>query len=344
MTGGGDAPGLNAAIRAVVLRSAALGHEVVGLTDGWAALLDGGRSRPLTAVDVAGIIGEGGTMLGTTRTDPRKDEATRASVLGNIKRLGLDALVAIGGNDTLSVASWLAEQGLRVVGVPKTVDNDLSETEYCIGFDTAVTVVADALDRLRTTASAHHRAVVVEAMGRDTGWVAAYGGLAGAADLILVPEIPVTGDEVIEWIKRRRASGDPDILIVVSEAVEIAGIEAQTASDRDAFGHVRLDQRAIGAIVARHIEQHAEIEARVVVLGHLQRGGSPTAVDRLWATRFGKTAAELVHEGRSGVLPVARGGRIEVASLSSASSATRALPPDIIELLKIYAGVSAPRK
>jgi len=221
------------------------------------------------------------------------------------------------------------------------VDNDLSETDYCIGFDTAVTVVSDALDRLRTTASAHHRVVVVEAMGRDTGWVAAYGGLAGGADLILIPEIPVTSDEIVRTMKHRRAIGDPDILVVVSEAVEIDGLEAQTAIDRDAFGHVRLDQRAIGAVLARHIEQHTGIEARQVVLGHLQRGGSPTAVDRLRATRFGNAAADLVDAGRSGVLPVLRGGRIEVASLSDAVRQVRGLADEIIELVRRYAGVVA---
>ena len=338
LTGGGDAPGLNAAIRAVVLRATALGHEVFGIADGWAGLLAEAEPRPLAPRDVARILGEGGTILGTSRTDPRKDEASRRAVIECIRRFRLDALVAIGGNDTLGVAQWLHEQGIRVVGVPKTVDNDLSETEFCIGFDTAVTVVADALDRLRTTASAHHRVVVVEAMGRDTGWVAAFGGLAGGADLILVPEVPVTSEDVVRTMKRRRAIGDPDILVVVSEAAEIQGLEAQTAVDRDAFGHVRLDQRAIGAVLARHIEQRTGIEARQVVLGHLQRGGSPTAVDRLRATRFGNAAADLVDAGRSGVLPVHRSGRVDVATIQDAVRETRGLSDDIIELVRRFAG------
>jgi len=339
LTGGGDAPGLNAAIRAVVLRASMLGHQIFGIADGWAGLLDEAAPRILIPRDVAAILGEGGTILGTSRTDPRKDEATRRAVLEGIRRFRLDALVAIGGNDTLGVAQWVHDQGVRVVGVPKTVDNDLAETDFCIGFDTAVTVVADALDRLRTTASAHHRVVVVEAMGRDTGWVAAFGGLAGGADLIVVPEIAVTSDDVIRTVTRRRAMRDLDILVVVSEAAEIAGMEAQTAVDRDAFGHVRLDQRAIGAVLARHIEQHTGIEARQVVLGHLQRGGSPTAVDRLRATRFGNAAADLVHAGRTGVLPVQRGGRIEVATLADAVRETRRLSDDIIELVERFAGV-----
>ncbi len=339
LTGGGDAPGLNAAIRAVVLRASMLGHQIFGIGDGWAGLLGEAAPRILIPRDVAAILGEGGTILGTSRTDPRKDEATRHAALEGIRRFRLDALVAIGGNDTLGVAQWLHDQGVRVVGVPKTVDNDLAETDFCIGFDTAVTVVADALDRLRTTASAHHRVVVVEAMGRDTGWVAAFGGLAGGADLIVVPEIAVTSDDVIRTVTRRRAMGDLDILVVVSEAAEIAGMEAQTAVDRDAFGHARLDQRAIGAVLARHIEQHTGIEARQVVLGHLQRGGSPTAVDRLRATRFGNAAADLVHAGRSGVLPVQRGGRIEVATIADAVRETRRLSDDIIELVERFAGV-----
>ena len=339
LTGGGDAPGLNAAIRAVVLRAHALGHEVFGIADGWAGLLGENLPRPLGVREVAGILGDGGTILGTSRTDPRKDEASRRGVLGSIRRAELDALVAIGGNDTLGVANWLHEQGVRVVGVPKTVDNDLSETEFCIGFDTAITVVADALDRLRTTASAHHRVVVVEAMGRDTGWVAAFGGLAGGADLILIPEIPVTSDDVVRTMKRRRAMGDPDILVVVSEAVEIKGLEAETAVDRDAFGHVRLDQRAIGAILARDIEQRTGLEARQVVLGHLQRGGSPTAIDRLRATRFGNAAVDLVEAGRSGVLPVQRAGRIETATLADAVRETRRLSDDYIELVRRFAGL-----
>ena len=339
LTGGGDAPGLNAAIRAVVMRAHALGHEVFGIADGWAGLLGENLPRPLGVREVAGILGDGGTILGTSRTDPRKDEASRRGVLGSIRRAELDALVAIGGNDTLGVANWLHEQGVRVVGVPKTVDNDLSETEFCIGFDTAITVVADALDRLRTTASAHHRVVVVEAMGRDTGWVAAFGGLAGGADLVLVPEIAVSSEDVIRTMRRRRQMGDLDILVVVSEAAEIDGLEAQTAVDRDAFGHIRLDQRAIGAVLARHIEQRTGIEARQVVLGHLQRGGSPTADDRLRATRFGNAAADLAHAGRSGVLPVQRGGRIEVATLADATREVRRLSDDIIELVRRYAGV-----
>jgi ATP-dependent phosphofructokinase / diphosphate-dependent phosphofructokinase len=337
LTGGGDAPGLNPAIRAVVLRATALGHDVMGIADGWAGLVDG-RARPLSERDVAHILDQGGTMLGTSRTDPRKNERDQRACLGNIGKLGLEALVAIGGNDTLGVADWLHSKGVRVVGVPKTVDNDLSATDYCIGFDTAVSVVTEALDRLRTTASSHHRVMVVEAMGRDTGWVAAVGGIAGGADVILVPEIPVTADEVVDAVRHLKEHGDDDIIVVVSEAVEIEGLEAQTSIERDAFGHPRLDQRAIGAILARHIEQRTAIEARVVVLGHLQRGGSPTVIDRFWATRLGVSAVDLVTAGKSGVLPVARGGKVAVVTISEAVGTTRRLDPELIELIGRLAG------
>lgn len=338
LTGGGDAPGLNGAIRAVVLRAHALGHSVLGIPDGWAGLLDGAPPRPLLPGEVMGILALGGTILGTSRTDPRKDEATRGQVLKTIGRIGLDALVAIGGNDTLGVAAWLHERGVKVVGVPKTVDNDLSETEYCLGFDTAVTVVTEAVDRLRTTASAHHRVMVVEAMGRDTGWVAAYGGLAGGADLILVPELETSADQVAATVQRLRSRGSEDVIVVVAEAVEIGGLEAQASIDRDAFGHPRLDQRAIGAVLARYLEQQTKIEARVVVLGHLQRGGVPTPVDRLWATRFGNAAVALAAAGKSGVLPVARGGRVETARLADAVAATRRVPEDILDVIRAFAG------
>ena len=339
LTGGGDAPGLNAAIRAVVLRSRALGHDVSGIADGWAGLVGEPRLRELCPPDVHGILGLGGTILGTTRTDPRRDSGAATEVVANIRRTGLDAVVAIGGNDTLAVADWLQRQHVPVVGIPKTVDNDLAETNYCIGFDTAVTVVAEAVDRLRTTASAHHRVVVVEAMGRDAGWVAAYGGLTGGADLVIVPEIPVTADDVVETVHTLRAEGDKDTIIVVAEASQIAGLEAQAPVDRDAFGHPRLDQRAIGAVLARLVEARAGIEARVVVLGHLQRSGSPTATDRLWATRFGNEAADLVDAGRFGVLPVARGSSVAIATLRDAVRVTRRVSDDVLTLLQRYAGI-----
>ena len=339
LTGGGDAPGLNAAIRATVMRAHQLGHRTLAVRDGWAGLLRDDEPAELTPQRVMGIAALGGTIIGTSRTDPRTDDRSRARVRERIRAFRLDALVAIGGNDTLGVASWLHADGVvPVVGVPKTVDNDLAETDHCIGFDTAVTVVAEALDRLRTTASAHHRVIVVEAMGRDTGWVAAIGGLAGEADVIVVPEIPTSLDDVARAIRVRRRAGDEDTIVVVAEAATIDGLRTQETVDKDAFGHPRLDQRAIAAILAREIERTTGIEARSVVLGHLQRGGSPTVPDRVWATRFGHAAAELVHAGRSGILPVARGLRVETATLEAAVAATRALPEDILKVLKDLAG------
>jgi phosphofructokinase-like protein len=334
LTGGGDAPGLNAAIRAIVLRSASYGHSVVGIRDGWAGLLGDGATRDLEPEDVEDILSLGGTILGTSRTNPR-DPRARQQVLENIRRYRIDALIAIGGNDTLGVAAWLEDEGVAVVGVPKTVDNDIAETDHCIGFDTAVAVVANALDRLRTTASAHHRAMLVEVMGRDTGWVAALGGLAGGADIILIPELPTNAAGLVRAVQRRHALGQTDTIIVVAESIEMHDLTGvREVLQQDAFGHKRLDQRGIGDALARHIEQVTGFETRAVVLGHLQRGGSPTAIDRLWATRFGDAAVDLVNSGRFGHLPVARGGSIEVTTLSAAVATTRGVPADIVELIR----------
>ena len=343
LTGGGDAPGLNAAIRAVVMRATTHGDTVVGFRDGWAGLVGEGLARVVRVEDVHGIVGLGGTILGTSRTDPRKEDRTRAQALANLRRYDIDALITMGGNDTLSVAAWLHDEGVRVVGVPKTVDNDIAETEHCIGFDTAVSVVMDALDRLRTTASAHHRVMVVEVMGRDTGWVAAIGGLAGGADLILMPELRLTLEEIGSALERRHARGQTDTIVVVAEGVDFPDLQGvREASTKDAFGHVRLDQRGIGDALARAIERRTGYETRAVVLGHLQRGGSPTATDRLWATRFGDAAVDLVHEGKSGVLPVARGDAVVVVPLRDAVATVRGVPQDIVELVRRLAGTGVP--
>jgi phosphofructokinase-like protein len=339
LTGGGDAPGLNAAIRAVVLRATARGHEPLGIPDGWAGLVDGRPPWELEPRDVDGILALGGTILGTSRTDPRGKRDQERAVLEHLRRLDLDATVAIGGNDTLGVADWLHRRRVKVVGVPKTVDNDLAATDHCIGFDTAVSVVADAIDRLRTTASAHHRVMVVEVMGRDTGWVAAVGGLTGGADIILIPEVPVSAAQVASMVTRRHAAGQSDTIVVVAEAVRIAGLRGVLSpKQRDAFGHPRLDQRAIGAALAGDIQRRTSIETRVVVLGHLQRGGTPTTTDRLWATRFGSAAVDLIESGRFGALPVARGGAVAVVPLRSAVRQVRGVPPDILELVRRYGG------
>ena len=338
LTGGGDAPGLNAAIRAVARRAFQLGVEVSGIQNGWAGTLGDGAITPLTPDAVRGILPLGGTILGTSRTNPLKQEGGVATVIRNLGGHGIDGLVAIGGDDTLSVAVGLYEAGYPVVGVPKTIDNDLAVTEFCIGFDTAVGVVVDALDRLHTTASAHHRVMVVEVMGRDTGWVGLTGGLAGGADLIIIPEFQVTVDEVVEHLRRRRGEGRDFSIIVVCEGAAVPGLAEAGPGEgaRDAFGHARLAQRGIGEALSARIESETGFETRVTVLGHLQRGGSPTPADRLWSTRLGVAAADLIAAGQSGVIPVRRAGEVAVVPLADVIAETRRVPRDLYELTHVF--------
>lgn len=337
LTGGGDAPGLNAAIRAVARRCFAIGDEPYGIRNGWAGLIGNGDVSPLTPADVSGILHLGGTILGTSRTNPLRSAEETHQVLENVKRFDLDAMVAIGGDDTLSVACRLDEMGVPVVGVPKTVDNDLSETEYCIGFDTAVNVVAEALDRLHTTASAHRRVLVAEVMGRDTGWVAVAGGMAGGADFILIPEVPVDIDAVCEHLKRRFSIGKAFSIIVVAEGVTMPEVVSKEAiREVDAFGHVRLDRRGVGETLARIIEDRTGLETRATVLGHLQRGGSPTAYDRLWATRLGVAAVDYIHAGRFGVLTAVRCQQIEPVPLKRAVGRMKTVDPSLYELARVF--------
>lgn len=336
LTGGGDAPGLNAAIRAVVRRALSYEWQVAGVQNGWAGMLGEGNLRPLTAESVSGILPLGGTILGTSRTNPLKREEDMQAVIANFRRHQLDALVAIGGDDTLSVAAGLFDRGQRTVGVPKTMDNDIGITDYCIGFNSAVTVVADALDKLHTTASAHHRVLVVEVMGRDAGWVAVVGGLAGGADYILIPEETTDIADVVEHLKRRRQRGKDFSIIVVSEGAKLTGTVERQLQEVDAFGHVRLDQRAIGEAVAHEIEKRTGFETRVTVLGHLQRGGSPTVFDRVLATRLGVAAADYVKEGRFGYLPALVGDKIVPVTLRDAVAQTKTVNRELYELAKVF--------
>jgi 6-phosphofructokinase 1 len=338
LTGGGDAPGLNAAIRAVARPAMADGHTVVGIHNGWAGLVGEGDWRELTRREVSGILQIGGTMLGSSRTNPMKIEGGRERVQENMRRAELDALVACGGDDTLSVAAWLAEHGGPVVGVPKTMDNDLSVTEYCIGFDTAVSIVTEAVDRLHTTATSHHRVMVVEVMGRDTGWVAVMGGLAGGADMIVIPEFPVSLDELVAHLHRRRAAGSDFSIIVVSEGVEMEGLVSKedAATQRDAFGHVQLSRRGVGERLASLIEEQTGFESRATVLGHTQRGGTPTAYDRIWATHVGYGAWGLVTRGDFGRMPVVQCSRIEVAAIRDVVAEQRRVPRELYELAKVF--------
>jgi 6-phosphofructokinase 1 len=338
LTGGGDAPGLNAAIRGVGRRALAHGDTVIGVKNGWAGLIGDGDFMELDRRLFSGILQLGGTVLGSSRTNPMKREGGREEVHRNLGRAELDALVAIGGDDTLSVAAWLADHGGPVVGVPKTMDNDLSVTDYCIGFDTAVSRVAEALDRLHTTAASHHRVMVVEVMGRDTGWVALMGGLAGGADLILIPEITVTLDEIIDRLQKRLQSGHDFSIIVVAEGVQVAGVTDQQASDGkvDAFGHAQLSKRGVAETLAEVIEERLGHETRTTVLGHTQRGGTPSAYDRIWATRVGVAAYDLVLAKRWGMMPVVRNGTVETAPIGDVARQQRRVPVELYELAKIF--------
>ena len=339
LTGGGDAPGLNAAIRGVTTRALALGHRVSGIRNGWAGALAGDIVE-LGLEEVRDIQPLGGTILGTSRTNPLKEADGVEKVLKTMKRHGLDGLVAIGGDDTLSVAVKMHEAGALVTAVPKTIDNDLSVTEFCIGFDTAVGVVVEALDRLHTTASAHHRVMVVEVMGRDTGWVAIQGGIAGGADLVLIPEFPVSLAEVVEHLYRRRGDGRDYSIIVVAEGVHIEGLQGTAAESEqpvDAFGHVKLADRGVGDALSRHVERETGFETRVTVLGHLQRGGSPSAVDRMWATRLGVAAAELLAAGTGGQIPIRRDGEVAVVPLADVVREQRRVPRALYDLAKVFA-------
>lgn len=337
LTGGGDCPGLNAAIRAVARASFAQDWTVLGVKNGWAGLLGDGQIEELTRKSVSGILHLGGTILGTSRTNPLKKQEHMDQVVANLQRYEIDALVAIGGDDTLSVAKGLFDRGVKVVGVPKTMDNDLSETDYCIGFDSAVQVVMEALDRLHTTASAHHRVLVVEVMGRDAGWVAVEGGLAGGADLILIPEVPTDIERVCRHLERRRAAGKDFSIIVVAEGVEMPGLVSKEAvQEVDAFGHVRLDKRGVGELLAKRIEKETGFETRVTVLGHLQRGGSPSVTDRVNGTRFGVAAVELIKEGRFGYMPALKGNKIVPVKIADAVGRTKTVDIELFRLAELF--------
>ena len=337
LTGGGDCPGLNAVIRAVARRSFVRGHEVVGIREGWRGLVEG-RLDPLGNREINGLLPRGGTILGTSRTNPYKVDGGVERVLETFEREGLDALVAIGGEDTLGVATRLyAEHDFPVVGVPKTIDNDLSATDYTFGFDTAVFICTEAIDRLHTTAESHNRVMVVEVMGRHTGWIAVMSGIAGGADMILIPEQPVSIDDACKEIQRRHARGKDFSIVVVSEGYELGGDDDQ-AAEVDEFGHIRLSERGVGARLAQEIEQRTGFETRVTVLGHVQRGGSPTPRDRILATRYGLKAADLVQEGRFGRMAALHGDAIVDVPLEEATTELKTVPDDWFEVARAFFG------
>jgi ATP-dependent phosphofructokinase / diphosphate-dependent phosphofructokinase len=338
LTGGGDCPGLNAVIRAVTRRALDRGDSVTGILHGWRGLVDGAQ-RQLHASDISGILPRGGTILKTSRTNPFKVEGGVDKVLAGLSEL--DALVAIGGEDTLGVAARLhAEHDAPVVGVPKTIDNDLSATEYTFGFDTALAIATEAIDRLHSTAESHDRVMVCEVMGRHAGWIALLSGMAGGADVILIPEQPTTVERCCELIKRRHARGKDFSIVVVSEGWELRFDEGDAqmvaAGETDAFGHARLG--GIGGVLANEIEHRTGFETRVTALGHVQRGGVPTAHDRVLATRYGLKAAELVFEGQFGMMAALRGDEIVAVPIADAVAELKTVPPEFYAQAELLFG------
>jgi ATP-dependent phosphofructokinase / diphosphate-dependent phosphofructokinase len=343
LTGGGDCPGLNAVIRALVRRGIPeYGYEFLGFRDGWRGPLEG-DTIPLDIQAVRGILPRGGTILGSSRTNPLAESAASGGrsglerIKGNLAGLGVEALVAIGGEDTLGVAARLNAEGVPVVGVPKTIDNDLGATDYTFGFDTAVNIAMEAIDRLHTTAESHHRALIIEVMGRHVGWIALHAGMAGGANVILIPEKPFSMEKVCAYVEHRFQTRYAP-LVVVAEGARPEEEDSLALSDQrlDAFGHVRLG--GIGQVLANEIEKRTGKEARTTVLGHIQRGGTPTAFDRVLATRFGVHAIDAVHEGAFGMMVALQGTRIVHVPIAEATSQLKLVPPERYAEAEVFFG------
>jgi ATP-dependent phosphofructokinase / diphosphate-dependent phosphofructokinase len=342
LTGGGDCPGLNAVIRAIVRTGAAeYGYEFTGFRDGWRGPLEG-DTMPLDVQAVRGILPRGGTILGSSRTNPLGESAAAGGRSGldrikdNLASLNVDALVAIGGEDTLGVAGRLNEAGVPVVGVPKTIDNDLSATDYTFGFDTAVNIAMEAIDRLHTTAESHHRALIVEVMGRSAGWIALHAGMAGGANVILIPEQPFDIEQVCGWVEHRFQTRYAPIVVVAEGAHPKDGTDTLIAQEKDAFGHVRYG--GVGQMLASEIEARTGKEARATVLGHVQRGGTPSAFDRVLATRFGAHAIRAVADGAYGQMVALRGTDIVRVPISAATSELKLVPPERYAEAELFFG------
>lgn len=343
LTGGGDCPGLNPVIRAVVRKGISVyGDEIIGVLEGWRGLIEN-KTIMLDLSSVSGILHRGGTILKTSRTNPFKkegDEGPAKKIIANMQALKMDALIAVGGEDTLGAANKLFQRGVKVVGVPKTIDNDLCGTEVTFGFDTAINIVMEAIDRLHTTAESHNRVMVVEVMGRHAGWIALEGGLAGGADLILIPEKEYSLKQICDLIKRRHRRGKDFSIVVVSEGAKITvdgkPLTAYLDSKPDEFGHLRLG--GIGAILADLIEKETKFETRSTVLGHVQRGGSPTAFDRVLGTRFGVRAIDLVHEGGFGNMVALQGNKIVAVPLSEAVAKLKTVDDEFYKVAEIFFG------
>jgi 6-phosphofructokinase 1 len=338
LTGGGDCPGLNAVIRAAVRRGLTEGHSFVGFRRGWAGVLENDAVE-LTRHSTAGILPRGGTILGTSRANPYAEGSDGTALVRNtLRERGMDALIPIGGDDTLGVALRLHREGVPVVGVPKTIDNDLGGTDFTFGFQTAVQIVTDAIDRLHTTAESHNRVMVVEVMGRHAGWIATHAGIAGGADAILVPERPFDIEKIVEHLRRRHARGPSFSIVVVAEgATTTEGtLQTRAGTGTDAFGHARLG--GIGAALEGEIERRTGFETRVTILGHVQRGGTPLAFDRVLATRFGVTAMDAVDGGRFGTMVGLRGTEIVEVPLEEALREPKLLDPTLYETAELFFG------
>jgi 6-phosphofructokinase 1 len=336
LTGGGDCPGLNAVIRGAVRKGVkAHGHDFVGFRDGWRGPLEN-DTRTLGIPEVRGILPRGGTILGSSRTNPFAIEGGVERIKDNLAVNGCDALIAIGGEDTLGVATKLAELGVNVVGVPKTIDNDLNGTDFTFGFDTAVNIAMEAIDRLHTTAESHHRALVVEVMGRHAGWIALHSGLAGGANIILIPERPFDIDKVCAQVESRFATHYSPIIVVAEGATPLEGTMELVNGDKDEFGHVRLG--GIGDRLAHEIEERTGREARAVTLGHIQRGGTPTAFDRWLATRFGLHAIQAVTDEEFGVMVALRGTDIVRVPLAEGTSELKVVRPELYDEVEVLFG------
>lgn len=335
MTGGGDCPGLNSVIRAVVRRSQIDDWQVIGFRNGWRGVIEN-DSALLDPKSVSGILPKGGTILGTSRTNPYKKPGDVEKIKQNFLANGLLALIAVGGEDTLGVASKLFDEGLKIVGIPKTIDNDLSCTDYTFGFDTALNIAMECIDRLHTTAESHNRVIVVEIMGRHAGWIALQSGLAGGADIILIPEFSINIEEVCHLIKKRHERGRTFSIVAVAEGAKLANHEIVQEEKLDEFGHVKLG--GIGNVLGKLIEEKTGYETRVTVLGHIQRGGSPTAFDRILGTRFGVKAVELIKQRRFGDMVSLQGNDVVSVPLSNAVGALKLVPKEMYEMAKVFFG------
>jgi 6-phosphofructokinase 1 len=336
LTGGGDCPGLNAVIRAVVFKAAEYGWETIGVQYGWKGMLEG-NTRPLAKSDVKDILPIGGTIIKTSRTNPFKVEGGPQMVMDNAKKLGIDCLVAVGGEDTLGVANKLTKMGLKCVGVPKTIDNDLGATDYTFGYQTAVQIASDAIDRLHTTANSHDRVIVCEIMGRHAGWMTTDAGMSGSAQWIFIPEAKGSVGDCCNMLKERRKNGLKYGIIAVSEGAEFSDFNvAEASKETDAFGHVKLG--GVAKALAKEIEKRTGLETREVVLGHVQRGGSPLAYDRILGTRLGYKAVEMIKDGQFAMMASLRGESIEAVPIEEAVKILKTVPEKYYTVAKTFFG------